>query len=96
MCVNTDERLTRPAPWPQRSIFGCIRHGGSVTLEIDFLVLGEEHNAYDNAVVRSDGNQQTVSCVDVPEFRGGNPYFFSENLYQPVDFIDALRHFSCK
>ena len=30
-------------------------------------------------------------CVsaDTPQFRGGNPYFFSENLYQSVSFIYA-------
>ena len=25
----------------------------------------------------------------MPQFRGGNPYFFSENLYQSVSFIYA-------
>ena len=33
-----------------------------------------------------------VVCLlvtDMPQFRGGNPYFFSENLYQSVSFIDA-------
>ena len=29
----------------------------------------------------------TVS--DTPQFRGGNPYFVSENLYQSVSFIYA-------
>ena len=27
--------------------------------------------------------------ADTPKFRGGNPYFFSENLYQSVSFIYA-------
>ena len=27
--------------------------------------------------------------ADTPQFRGGNPYFFSENPYQSVSFIDA-------
>ena len=27
--------------------------------------------------------------ADTPQFRGGNPYFFSENLYQSVSFIYA-------
>ena len=26
---------------------------------------------------------------DTPQFRGGNPYFFSGNLYQSVSFIYA-------
>ena len=26
---------------------------------------------------------------DTPQFRGGNPYFFSENPYQSVSFIYA-------
>ena len=26
---------------------------------------------------------------DTPQFCGGNPYFFSENPYQSVSFIDA-------
>ena len=26
---------------------------------------------------------------DTPQFRGGNPYFFRENLYQSVSFIYA-------
>ena len=26
---------------------------------------------------------------DMPQFRVGNPYFFSENLYQSVSLIDA-------
>ena len=30
----------------------------------------------------------------MPQFRGGNPYFFRENLYQSVYFIDVSRHFS--
>ena len=29
--------------------------------------------------------------ADTPQFRGGNPYFFSENLYQSVSFIYASR-----
>ena len=29
------------------------------------------------------------SISDTPQFRGGNPYFFSENLYQSVSFIYA-------
>ena len=28
-------------------------------------------------------------CADTPQFRGGNPYYFSENLYQSVSFIYA-------
>ena len=27
--------------------------------------------------------------ADTPQFRGGNPYFFSENPYQSVSFIYA-------
>ena len=27
--------------------------------------------------------------ADTPQFRGGNPYFFCENLYQSVSFFDA-------
>ena len=27
--------------------------------------------------------------TDTPQFHGGNPYFFSENLYQSVSFIYA-------
>ena len=27
--------------------------------------------------------------ADTPQVRGGNPYFFSENPYQPVSFIYA-------
>ena len=27
--------------------------------------------------------------ADTPQFRGGNPYFFRENLYQTVSFVDA-------
>ena len=27
--------------------------------------------------------------ADTPQFRGGNPYFFSENLYQSVSYIYA-------
>ena len=27
--------------------------------------------------------------ADTPQFRGGNPYFVSENLYQSVSFIYA-------
>ena len=30
-----------------------------------------------------------VIPTDTPQFRGGNPYFFSENLYQSVSFIYA-------
>ena len=29
------------------------------------------------------------SLADTPQFRWGNPYFFSENLYQSVSFICA-------
>ena len=29
---------------------------------------------------------------DTPLFRGGNPYFFSENPYQSVSFIYALMY----
>ena len=29
------------------------------------------------------------SLADTPQFRGGNPYFFSENPYQSVSFIYA-------
>ena len=29
--------------------------------------------------------------TDTPQFRGGNPYFFCENLYQSVSFIYAYR-----
>ena len=28
-----------------------------------------------------------VQKTDAPQFRGGNPYFFSENLYQSISFI---------
>ena len=30
-----------------------------------------------------------VLTSDTPQFRGGNPYFFNENLYQSVSFIYA-------
>ena len=30
-----------------------------------------------------------VPETDTPQFRGGNPYFFRENLYQSVSFIYA-------
>ena len=30
-----------------------------------------------------------IAIADTPQFRGGNPYFFSENLYQSVSFIYA-------
>ena len=30
-----------------------------------------------------------VTSADTPQFRGGNPYFFSENPYQSVSFIYA-------
>ena len=29
---------------------------------------------------------------DTPQFLGGNPYFFCENLYQSVSFVDALMY----
>ena len=32
-----------------------------------------------------------VPIADTPQFRGGNRYFFSENLYQSVSFIYASR-----
>ena len=34
---------------------------------------------------------------DMPQFRGGNPYFLNENLYQSVSFTNASmyrRHFA--
>ena len=37
--------------------------------------------------VRRHGKFVTLS--DMPQFRWGNPYFFSENLYQSVSFIYA-------
>ena len=30
-----------------------------------------------------------MPIADTPQFRGGNPYFFSEHLYQSVSFIYA-------
>ena len=33
--------------------------------------------------------QTTLYVADTPQFRGGNPYFFSENPYQSVSFIYA-------
>ena len=30
-----------------------------------------------------------LALADTPQFRGGNPYFFSENPYQSVSFIYA-------
>ena len=30
-----------------------------------------------------------LQFADTPQFRGENPYFFSENLYQSVSFIYA-------
>ena len=36
-----------------------------------------------------------IQCMaiksDTPQFRGGNPYFFSENLYQSVSFLFVHR-----
>ena len=35
--------------------------------------------------------------TDMPQFRGGNPYFLSENLYRSVSFTNASmyrRHFA--
>ena len=34
-------------------------------------------------------SRMLVACSDTPQFRGGNPYFFSENPYQSVSFIYA-------
>ena len=31
----------------------------------------------------------SVFIADTPQFLGGNPYFFCENLYQSVSFVDA-------
>ena len=44
---------------------------------------------------RSRGRQRIKiqdGIADTPQFRGGNPYFFSENPYQSVSFIDALMY----
>ena len=30
-----------------------------------------------------------VTRTDTPQFRGGNPYFFTENPYQSVSFMHA-------
>ena len=30
-----------------------------------------------------------IMTADTPQFRGGNPYFFSENPYESVSFIYA-------
>ena len=38
---------------------------------------------------RSSNNSRRFTKSDTPQFRGGNPYFFSENPYQSVSFIDA-------
>ena len=38
-----------------------------------------------------------VPGADMPQFRGGNPYFLSKNLYQSVSVTNAsmyLRHFA--
>ena len=34
----------------------------------------------------------TIAVADTPQFRGGNPYFFSENLYQSVSFDVSRKH----
>ena len=33
-----------------------------------------------------------MSLCRQPQFLGGNPYFFCENLYQSVSFVDALMY----
>ena len=40
---------------------------------------------------------KVLAIPDMPQFRGGNPYFLSENLYQSVSFTNASmyrRHFA--
>ena len=39
--------------------------------------------------VEGGGNGRRGRGADTPYFRGGNPYFVSENLYQSVSFIYA-------
>ena len=38
---------------------------------------------------RSSERSPRATQTDTPQFRGGNPYFFSENPYQSVSFIYA-------
>ena len=44
-----------------------------------------------NAILSLRPDRYCVSLIDpdTPQFRWGNPYFFSENLYQSVSFIYA-------
>ena len=52
----------------------------------------------DHALVICDLTQiLVVDGTDMPQFRGGNPYFLSENLYQSVSVTNASmypRHFA--
>ena len=42
-----------------------------------------------NQYVIADDHSYGMRLTDTPQFRWGNPYFFSENLYQSVSFIYA-------
>ena len=48
-------------------------------------------NSFSSGTVRGCATglvgNETLQAPDTPQFRGGNPYFFSENLYKSVSFI---------
>ena len=54
--------------------------------------LKSEIDEYGNSFLETSSNTGYIivdTYADTPQFLGGNPYFFCENLYQSVSFVDA-------